>query len=267
MVYAFDLDGTLTNKNKEITPVTHKKIQELLENKNIIVLASGRPLIGVLPLAKHLHLDEKGGYIVCLNGAVVYDCKSETYIFNNELPKRFIEPVIKYSRQVNIASLTYNKIGIVTEKPEDKYVGVESYNNQIPIEFTSDLINYINYPINKIMFVGEPDKIMSFFEDIRGKFGELNIYRSDPYFLEIMNKGVDKKYALIKLLKHLNMDRNKLIAFGDGLNDIPMLELAAKSIVMSNGNEEVKKIADYITLSNDSDGIYHALLKIEKGEI
>ena len=265
-VFAFDLDGTLTNDKKEITPETKKCIIELQKKGKIMVLASGRPLLGVLPLALELDFDKYGGYIICMNGAMIYNCQTKERILDIVLPSNYIKPLIEYSRKVQIASLSYDDEAIITEMPNDKYVFQESFNNKLTIKEIPDLCKYINFPIEKIMFVGEPDLIMSFYDDIKLQFPKLSIYRSMPYFLEIMNNGIDKEFALTKLLSHLNLNKNELIAFGDGYNDLPMLNYAGFSVVMNNASEEVKQIADFITLSNNDNGVSYVLNKVLRGE-
>ena len=266
-IFAFDLDGTLTNSKKEISKNTKEMIIKLQQEGNIMVLASGRPLLGVLPLALDLEFDRYGGYIICLNGAMIYNCKTNQKILDIELPKEYIEPLIKYSREKKIASLSYDSTSIITEMPNDRFVGFEAYNNKLEIKGVNNLIDYINFSIEKIMFVGDENLILSFYDDIKEKFPKLSIYRSMPYFLEIMNVGIDKKEALKVLLDELKIERKNLISFGDGLNDLPMLEYSGFSVVMANASDDVKKYADYITLSNDEDGVAYALDKINRGEI
>jgi Cof subfamily protein (haloacid dehalogenase superfamily) len=87
------------------------------------------------------------------------------------------------------------------------------------------------------------------------------VYRSEPFFLEILPKGINKANALEMLLKEVGAEREELMAFGDGYNDISMIEYAGMGVAMSNGNELIKEKADYVAPSNDEGGIAHVLEK------
>jgi Cof subfamily protein (haloacid dehalogenase superfamily) len=265
--FAFDIDGTLTNSQKIITEKTRESLDRLAKLRAILILASGRPLEGVLPIANQLNLKTKRGYIVCLNGALVFDCGTGKAIFNNTIPPQYIRPLVEYSRKVRIAALSYDNGTIITEKPEDKFVAVESRNNGLPIRGVDDLSLSITRPINKMMFVGEPMHILSFYEEIRKTFPNLEIYRSDPYFLEIMNKGIKKSGSLDFLLKNLGLSSHDLMAFGDGINDIPMLDYSGFSVVMDNATSEVKLHGDFITKTNDNDGVAFAIDLFLEGKL
>lgn len=84
---------------------------------------------------------------------------------------------------------------------------------------------------------------------------ELNVFRSDPFFLEILPAGIDKAYGLQKLIDVLGIKREEVIACGDGYNDITMVKFAGLGVAMGNAVEQTKAAADYITLSNDDDGV------------
>ena len=89
----------------------------------------------------------------------------------------------------------------------------------------------------------------------------LFVCREMPFFLEILPPGIDKAYGLEKLIYTLGMQREEVIACGDGYNDITMLQFAGLGVAMENAQEATKKAADYITLSNDEDGIAHVIEK------
>jgi Cof subfamily protein (haloacid dehalogenase superfamily) len=90
---------------------------------------------------------------------------------------------------------------------------------------------------------------------------KLNVFRSEPFFLEIMPKNIDKAYSLGKLLEKLGLTKDEMIACGDGFNDLSMIKYAGVGVAMANAQEVVKEAADYVTLSNDEDGIVHVIEK------
>lgn len=116
--------------------------------------------------------------------------------------------------------------------------------------------------MNKVLFSLEPEYLAAPERLCKERFGKvLNIYRSDPFFLEVLPHKVDKAHSLLKLLAMLGMDKEEMICCGDGYNDITMLECAGLGVAMENAQEPVKACADYITASNDEDGIVEVIEK------
>lgn len=117
-VLALDLDGTLTNTEKVITPRTKAALQEAARRGVCIVLASGRPTVGIEPLARELELEKYGGCILSYNGGKIIDCRTGQTLVQHAFPADLIEPVCTFSRYWNVVPLTYDKNGIVTEVPD-----------------------------------------------------------------------------------------------------------------------------------------------------
>lgn len=257
---AFDLDGTLTNSKKEVTNYTKKIIQKV-SNKGIqIVLASGRPLIGIQATADRLELSKIGGYIIAYNGGLIFDCKKNEIIFESLIPQKYYAEICNLIKKYQVQALTYNNTSVIAESDSDFYVKKEAYNNNVPIMKIKCLEEYISYPVTKFMAVGEPLKLQQLQIEMIKKYGEiLSIFFSEPYFLEIVPKGIEKAEALKYLLNLVNLNQKNLMAFGDGLNDIPMLKYANFSVAMENAYDEVKEYASYITKTNDNDGVAFAL--------
>lgn len=261
-VVALDLDGTLTNSQKVISPKTKEVLNKAMEKGVIIVLASGRPEMGIVPLAKELNLTEGNGFIIAYNGGKMIECKTQKTIYSNQIPEVLKKDIYEYSKALEITLLTYNENGVITEDSENPYVKKEAFNNSIEIEKTNNLLAYVTYPVEKFMLVGEPEKVKDVLPKFQEKFkGKLNIFCSEPYFIEIMPLGVEKSFAMKSLLEYLNLEVEQLMACGDGMNDIPMIEFAGFGVAMENACADVKQIANYITESNDCDGVANAFEK------
>lgn len=107
---------------------------------------------------------------------------------------------------------------------------------------------------------GDPTLMLKAEEDLVEKLGDkMDIFRSAPFFLELVPKGIDKAKSLTRLLAKINLTPSDMIAFGDGYNDLSMLKLAGMGVAMENAAPEVRAEADYVTLSNEEDGIAAAL--------
>lgn len=253
---ALDLDGTLTNSDKKITRKTHMAVQSAMEKGIQIFLASGRPVLGISPLARALGLFGRGGYILAYNGGHIIDCKTEETIYERTLPMDCYGDICKLARDEKLSSLTYDDEGVVSENDNDPYVIKEAFNNGIPLKKVERLDKAVKNPVVKFMIVGEPDKISVFLPKAQEYFkGRASVYPSEPYFLEVAYPGIEKASALSFLIKHLGIEKSQLVACGDGLNDITMLRFAGYAVAMENASDEVKRYADYVTLSNNDDGV------------
>lgn len=257
-----DIDGTLTNSKKQISPRTKEALIEIQEQGIIVVLASGRPTAGVLPLADELELSRFGNYILSFNGAKIINCKTNTVIFQKTLPKEVIPLLYEEALRHNVGIITYEGDTIISGTKIDQYMELEARINKIEIKEVNKFPDYITFDVNKCLMTSEPEHLKEVEKILRSRFNQyLSIYRSEPFFLEIMPQNIDKANSLSKLLGSLNLIADQMICCGDGFNDITMIEYAGLGIAMANAIDMVKDASDYITLSNDEEGILHIINK------
>lgn len=266
---ALDLDGTLTDSNKKLSKINIDAIHKAIEKGVAIILASGRPVLGINHIAKELSLAEKGGYILAYNGGNIIDCKTNEIIYERILPEQCIKTICEAAQRNQVIPMTYFENVIVSENDDDEYMIKEAICNSAEIKKVENLVEFVDYPVAKFLVVGEHDKLLPVQEELLSKFpGILDAFFSESYFLEVVPAGVAKSTSLESLLKILNIDREELMACGDGMNDIPMLEYAGFSVAMENAYSKVKEYADYITLSNDDNGVAYVIEKfiLKEGE-
>ncbi len=258
---ALDLDGTLTNHDKVVTPRTRQALL-LAESKGaIIILASGRPTYGIVPVAECLDLEKRGGYILSYNGGNIVNAKTGEKLFSQFLPDAVIPILYKYAKEKNHALLGYAGNEIITEMPDDQYVKEESRINKMNIRKVDNLMDALEPHPTKLLMTGDPTDMIKAEEELVEILGEkMDIFRSAPFFLELVPKGIDKAQSLLRLLSKINLTPADLMAFGDGYNDLSMLKLAGVGVAMANAAPEVRANADYVTLSNEEDGVAEALL-------
>ena len=258
---ALDLDGTLTNHDKVVTPRTRQALL-LAESKGaIIILASGRPTYGIVPVAECLELEKRGGYILSYNGGNIVNAKTGEKLFSQFLPDAMIPILYKYAKEKNHALLGYAGNEIITEMPDDQYVKEESRINKMNIRKVDNLLDALEPHPTKLLMTGDPTDMIKAEEELVEILGEkMDIFRSAPFFLELVPKGIDKAQSLLRLLSKINLTPADLMAFGDGYNDLSMLKLAGVGVAMANAAPEVRADADYVTLSNEEDGVAEALL-------
>ena len=160
--------------------------------------------------------------------------------------------------------LTYRGDCILATRNDSVYLDEEARINQMPVEVATDFVeaSCLDGGVPKCLIPGAPELLVELEEKMKAFFGEaLSISRSAPFFLEIMAPGVGKDHSLARLLAQLDLTREQLIAFGDGFNDLTMLRFAGMGVAMANAADEVKAVADFVTLSNDEDGVAHAVEK------
>ena len=253
---ALDIDGTLTNSQKIITDSTKAAIFEAQERGATIVLASGRPTPGCEALVDELKLRTEGGYLLSYNGAKITDCRTNEIIFQQTLSRELVPQLYAYALKYDLGMMTYKDSTILTGTEIDRFMEIEARINHMPIQRHVDFLSQVPPHVNKCLLTGEPE-VLAFHERILAeRFGsEASVYRSEPFFLEIMPSGIDKAHSLSVLLDKTGTSRESLVCCGDGYNDISMIRYAGLGVAMHNAQPAVKAVADYITESNDRDGI------------
>lgn len=261
-IITLDLDGTLTNSKKEITKPTLDALIQIQELGYKVILASGRPTPGVMPLARELNLDKYGSYILSFNGAKIINCKTMETIYQKILPTNVIPELYNFAVKHNVSIVAHADNIMYSGNGVNKYAKMESEIVGLPLEVVDDFINHIDFPVHKLLITAEPDDLNSIEKEIKDYYHDyLSIYRSEPFFLEVMPSGINKAHSLMKLLSSIGMTKDEMICCGDGFNDISMIEFAGLGVAMENAQDVVKEAADYITLSNDDDGILHVIQK------
>lgn len=262
---ALDLDGTLTNSDKVITPHTFEVLMRAQAAGVRLVLCSGRPTYGIAALARQLKLEENGGFVLSCNGANIIDWTTGELLFRQPLEAHFVPRLLEFADAHGLPLLTYRGDCILATRNDSVYLDEEARINQMPVEVVTDFIaeaSRLEGGTPKCLIPGDPELLVELEEKMKTFFGDaLSISRSAPFFLEIMAPGVGKDHSLARLLAQLDLKREQLIAFGDGFNDLTMLRFAGMGVAMANAADEVKAVADFVTLSNDEDGVAHAVEK------
>lgn len=253
---ALDLDGTLMDSQKKLSEENKHAVWQAIEAGTAVILASGRPMFGVMPVAEQLELDRRGGYVLAYNGGNIWDCRAKKMAYERQIPAECIEAVCAAARKNNAAPLTYFGDKVISEKADDEYVLKEAFCNGAEVMQVDNIPEFVNYPVAKLLVVGEHLKLVPVKEELENQYGrELELFFSEDYFLEIVPKNVGKDVSLAALLEKLGIEQKELIACGDGLNDVSMISYAGLGVAMANAYQEVKDKADYVTVSNDENGV------------
>ena len=262
-IIALDLDGTLTNSEKNITPRTFDALMKAQREGVRLVLASGRPTFGIAALANQLQLADYGGYVLSYNGGRIIDWCEKTVIFSQVVDQKLVPILYDFAEKAQLPIVTYLPEAILASKNEGEYLAEEARINGMPIVVAQNFVEeamQIEGGSTKFLIPGEPELLIQLESEMKAALSaQMEVFRSAPFFLELPPKGIDKAQSLQRLLTHLGLERESLMAFGDGFNDLSMIQFAGQGVAMANAVEEVKSIADFVTTSNEEDGIAHAL--------
>lgn len=262
-VLVLDIDGTLRNSKKQITPKTKEAILKLQEDGVKIVVASGRPTYGVMPTARELKMEQYGGYILSFNGGKIVNCATGKTIYEKRLPLKYVSRLADFAKAFDSNMLSYDGEMVITNEADDPYVQIESRINGMRLKKVDDFGDYDEQDMNKCIIVSDSEVLEDLEPRAQKVFGDkMNIYRSEPYFLEVMPSAIDKAYSLKKLLEELGYTKEEMVACGDGFNDVTMIRYAGMGVAMANAQDPVKEAADFITKSCDEDGVAYAIEKL-----
>lgn len=257
-----DLDGTLTNNKKEITPHTKEVLMRAQELGVKIILASGRPTYGIAPLADQLEINKYGGYILAINGARITNWATKEIVFDQILDEKLVPELYQAAMDNDFEILTYQGDAIAATDIQDEYVVHEAFINKMPLVHYQDFLNQVYYPINKCLIVGEPSRLAELDVNLAKQMeGRMNIYRSCDFFLECVPLGIDKAASLKRLFEIMKISLDEVMACGDANNDLSMIRAAGLGVAMANSSPQVLDAADFVTLSNEEDGVAYAVEK------
>ena len=237
-----DVDGTLLNENKEITQRTQAALLKAQQMGVHVVLASGRPTAGLLPLAHALELNNYGGFILSYNGGQIINVQTGELLFE----KRIAPEMIPY-----------------TNDPHNRHVIEEAELNGLKIVGVKKFSDAIDFAPCKCVLTSDDEEALVGLENHWKKrlSGVLEAYRTEDYFLEVAPYFINKGNTLGVLMELLKVTTEEVIAIGDGVADVSMIQLAGTGVAMGNARDSVKVCADFTTLPNTMDGVAVAVEK------
>ena len=281
-----DMDGTLLAPGDHILPETKQKLLELERQGVTLILASGRSYTRLLPYADQLDMAANGGYLIEVDGISLYDmgagerevlrrmdpseirevytdlmhlnCEAQA-CFDDGFFDYFDEDIRRKKEQLRKERNLPDDFPW-TAGPGDGLADLRSgYPNQTFVHSAEE----INRPINKIQLMQDEDKIREIYDFLIRKYGDrFEIFRTCPRQLEILPKGYSKGKTLKRLMEMKGWNKDEVVAFGDGENDVSMFEVVDDSFAMANARDFVKAKARYETASNADNGIVQGLERL-----
>lgn len=253
MVYKivfFDVDGTITQSENGLIPIKTKESIKALINKGFkVVAATGRPL-SMCNEIKELGIDT----FITANGA--YAKHNQSVIHKVPMNESIVHEVCEFAYSEN------HGLSFFTEE-----FSMNGVTNPQILNALNETLSLTDYPSINQMIHNQEVYLMCLYacdktvEKYIRKFPHLTFKRWHPFVLNVLQEEVSKSLAIKKVLQYFGIDKSEAIAFGDGDNDIDMLELVGLGIAMGNGSENVKMVADFVTKKASEDGIEFALKK------
>ena len=255
---AVDIDGTLLNSEGNLTDETRKAIAAGVEKGLIFTISTGRPLQGVEHLNRSLNLDLP---YITYNGAMVIMGKSKEILYEQKLSSEDANRIVELAKKYNTTFVIWAENKLFVSEVNERVLKYKEISKVEPI-VVNDLQELLKNGATKILWYDEIDKI----EQYQSRVGEylndsVNFHTSRPMFLEFVDKKASKAIAMEKLGEHFGIKRSEMIAVGDGYNDLSMIEYAGLGVAMANSKDPIKEKADFVTLSNDEDGVAHVIHK------
>lgn len=255
---ALDLDGTLLNSKKEVSEKNVSILRKLYQMGVEVFIVTGRSYSATKEILEKINLPI---IAICYNGAKVVDTKNDSVLLEEPLSEEVVKILIDISRKNNIHLNLYQDNEWFVENKDNwqtKY-----YKKNVKIEAIEKNFNdFLNLLMTKALFVDERYNLEGIEKDIREKLGDtVHLTYSQERYLEVLNKKVNKGKTLEKILKLKSLTLDTCVAFGDANNDKEMIEMVGYGVAMGNGEEDLKKVAKYLTDSNDDDGVYKFLMQ------
>ena len=264
-----DVDGTLLTDEQTISARTRATLLKVQQMGVRVVLASGRPTHGVMPLARALELDKNGGFVLSYNGAQIIHVPTGERVFERRIDPQFMAYLERGARKRGFTIFTYREDRIVTSNAQNVHVQHEAKLSGMRVEEAAIWAEAVDFSPCKVMLVSDDEAALVGLEEHwrRRLAGVLDVLRSEDYYLEVVAESVDKSNTLTVLLEKEGIDPTDVVAIGDGVRDVPMLQLAGLGVAMGNAQDSVKACADVVTLTNAEDGVAVALEKAILAEI
>ncbi len=255
-----DMDGTLLRKDHTISDKTKTVIQNLISQGILIVPISARPLHGMLHITEKVFPEQTP--VISLNGSYIYHNGEIIYEISMPLPATLaIDELVK---DYPVSPMYYSRMDWFSHIHTDA-IKKEQKITPVPITiqpFHQTIAAWkeqLTGP-NKILIAGDEKTILAVEKKLLGQFdGTLNIYKSQPKYLEAMHPDASKASAINFFLDKYGLKKEEIVAIGDNYNDQSMLELAGLGVAMGNAPDEIKAMAGYVTDTNNNDGVAKAL--------
>ncbi len=262
---ATDMDDTLLNADGAITPRTKAAVRRAIEAGAFFSLSSGRMPEALVSMAEDIGVNAP---LISYNGALIYDYKTKKALYQHAIPASVARRVFEAFESLGVYAQGYSKNGIFCREKTDYTLFYEKAIRVTATAVHEPLSRWVCEDMTKLLAIDAPERLDELIPDLKARFPEIQFMKSRPYFLEMVLKGVDKGAAIRRLGEILNVKPEEIMAFGDGQNDLPMIETAGIGCAMENAVDDLKRVAQVIAPKNTEDGVAQVLERfLDEGRI
>jgi Cof subfamily protein (haloacid dehalogenase superfamily) len=251
-----DLDDTLLRSDLSISYHTRTVIKKAVAQGLVVVLASSRIPAALDQFSKTLGMNKRPGYLICSNGTIIQESNTGKIIWEIQLDIETALAVYDLATAEGFPVQVYED-DIMYVSKTNEFTRYDQKLTGLKQIVADDFHAVVKKGCNKLLVPGDPMLLQPLEILIRTYLGgEITLFTSKPYFLEILPKATDKGTALAKVAAMLGIAQHEVMAIGNSMNDEAMIRWAGTGVAMVNGDERVKKAADLVTeRSNDEDGV------------
>lgn len=251
-----DLDGTLNNDDKIITPRTRDALMAAQKRGIRVALASARPAPGLYRERDALQLQQYGGVLMSYNGGKIVDAAENKVLFETAMERETARKVLRFLEQLPVTPILDDGERFYVTDRHGYKVEYECRNNGMECREVENLSQFLSFSPIKLLMSVAPEQLPQVQRTIAQSLpAELTVVQTAPFYLEVIPAAINKGQGLLDTCQALGIAPEQTVAFGDAQNDIPMLRAAGVGVAMGNATEAVKAAADAITASNNEDGI------------
>ncbi|WP_319558815.1 Cof-type HAD-IIB family hydrolase [Marispirochaeta sp.] len=257
---AIDLDDTLLTEDLDISMKNRKAVRAAEAAGVTVLLASGRTLFSMRRYGRELDMWRRSGYMIANNGATVISTSTEEVVLEKPLEPALGMQVWEIVQGHGLTMQYYGEGDIYVSGPSE-YTERDCLLTGQRWHQVDSFAASLTIPRTKFVIPGEPEVLPAVEKDLKNSLGErANIFTSKPYFLEVLRADADKGTALAYVAKELGIESGEVMAIGDSMNDFGMLSWAGIGVAMSNAQDKIKEIADYVTnFSHEDHGVAEAI--------
>ena len=253
-----DIDGTLLDSNHQVMPRTRERLQYLHRRGIPMVLCSARPPEGVNLVAKQVGLH---GPVACYNGGLIFD-ENSTILrdvgVDIQLAMEFKKFAAEQFPDLVVSAYLYN-VWMAEDLRHPLILQEAEISGCTPLQGSLEQVASAATHVHKLLCMGDAMRIRTLQKETQQRFPQLMALRSKATYLEILSPESTKGSAARVLLEHYHLAPQQAVAFGDSDVDVDMLQYCGFGVAMGNAPKSVKEAADYVTASNDQEGVYIAL--------
>ena len=260
---AMDLDGTLNNDEKRITPKTVEALMQAQKRGIRLVLASARPSPGLFKERDALALQDHGGILMSYNGGRIVDAATGKVLYETAMDRELTKDILRKLESLPVTPILDDGVQFYVTDPLGFKVEYECQNNRMVCSRVENLADWLPFAPVKILMSVEPSQLKQVQQQIAAFLPpQLTVVQTAPFYLETIPRAINKGWGLEKICALLEIDPRDTVAFGDAENDIPMLKAAGLGVAMGNATEATKAAAHKVTDTNNRDGIALTLEEI-----